>query len=81
MKLLQPLRRLVERPWFQVSLGIILIASGFEEALDALEEADAIGLGSHHGVMLLGLMHVIKVLPDVAEAVTMVAIEESADPR
>lgn len=48
------LSAIVKNPWLNLVIGLVVFSSG---ASDAIEELDQLALGSHHGVMLVGLIH------------------------
>jgi len=68
MNLLRMVRAQVERPGFQLFLGVVLVGTGLWDSIEALE-AD-FEVGSHHGVLVLGLVYVLKSLPDFVEGLS-----------
>lgn len=67
--LLNGLRRLSQHRYANLTVGMILFATGFSEAWEELvQDFVELDFGSHHGVMLMGIVKVIQVLPDLFEA-------------
>lgn len=60
------LKWFTENHWisFIVSMTLV-ITSGQEVWAEVEEDLSAVRMGSHHGVLLLGLFHVLKTLPDL----------------
>ena len=61
------IRKLVDNPYANLLVGIILISSSFMEVWQSFQE-DTIKLGTHHGVMLLGITQTLKALPDIMDS-------------
>ena len=61
------LKRVTENPWLNVLVGLIFLITGTIEMFDAMDEADGLVLGVHHGAMVYGLLHALKYLPDLFE--------------
>jgi len=63
------IRRLVDNPYAKLLVGVILLVTGLHEAWATLR-ADLIHLNlkAHHGVMVLGLFHILTAIPDLLEA-------------
>jgi hypothetical protein len=51
------LTTIVKNPWLNLVIGLVVFSTG---ASDAIEELDELALGSHHGVMLVGLIHLFE---------------------
>ncbi|MGE3976999.1 MAG: hypothetical protein AB7F94_05365 [Nitrospira sp.] len=62
------LRRLVEQPYVNLAVAIILFVTGLTEGWDSFQE-DMAGfhLRAHHGVMIYGFFNMLKSLPDIFE--------------
>jgi len=60
------LKWITENHWinFVVSMTLV-VTSGQEVWTDVTGDLSAVNMGSHHGVFLLGLFHVLKTLPDL----------------
>jgi hypothetical protein len=70
------LRRVVDHPVMRFAVGAALITTAIAEADDAFFAPALSGdLGLHHGVFLLGVAHVLKVLPDLLEGIERVSGE------
>jgi hypothetical protein len=64
------LRRFVNHPVTQFVVGLILIASGVVEAYDtALDDLHHLRVRVGHGVVILGLVHVLASLPGVIQGI------------
>ncbi|NQU58814.1 MAG: hypothetical protein HQ513_16420 [Rhodospirillales bacterium] len=51
-------------PYFEAVIGIILLITGLAEAGDSIyEDVTSGNVGAHHGVILLGFVHVLKAIP------------------
>ena len=61
------IRKLVDNPYLNLLVGIVLISSSFMEVWESVHE-DTIKLGTHHGVMLFGIIQTLKALPDIFES-------------
>ena len=58
-----------KNPLAHIFVGVVVFASGLFETLELLEEeGSAIGLGSHHGVMMVGLWGLTRGLSDMVES-------------
>ena len=74
MRALRWLARWVGAPWVRFFVGAVLMASGLSDAVDAFEDDfTRQALELHHGVLLLGCMHVLQALPELADGVLRVA--------
>lgn len=63
---LKPLKELIENPFTKLTVGIILvITSGVEIGSELLDEG--VSLGSHHGLMVLGIINALSSLPELVE--------------
>jgi uncharacterized membrane protein YiaA len=62
------LKKFVEHPYVNIIVGIVLFLSGLSEAWETLSEDIMNGnFGVHHGVIIFGLFHVLKCIPDMFE--------------
>lgn len=67
------LRRLSNSPRLNMMVGLILILVSWGEVAESLRDGFDIGdLNSHLGVTLMGLVNVIKALPDLFEGLEYV---------
>src|SRR5262245_3202980 len=64
------LRRFVNHPMTQFGVGLLLITSGLIEAHDTvLDDLYRLRVRVGHGVVILGLVHVLASLPGVIEGI------------
>ena len=64
------LKRFVDHPITRLGVGLILIASGLIEAYDTvLDDLHRLRVRVGHGVVILGVVHVLASLPEVIEAI------------
>lgn len=66
-KIIRTLKRIVENPYMNIGVGLILLYSGIDDAVDELKMLEEFDIGAHHGVILFAILHVLKTLPDVFE--------------
>lgn len=59
------LRKLVHNPILDFSVGIILFVTGLSEALASFTDFSHLKLGVHHGVVVLGLVTMLKSVADL----------------
>ena len=58
------IKKVLDNPYANLLVGIILFSSSFMEVWESFHE-DTVKLGAHHGVMLFGMVQILKVLPDI----------------
>ena len=64
------LKRFVDHPMTKLGVGLILIATGLIEAYDTvLDDFHRLRVRVGHGVVILGVVHVLASLPDVIEGI------------
>ena len=63
--------RLLASPWLNFLVGLVLVLSSGWETVEAFSE-ESNTLGAHHGVLLFSVVQVLKVLPDLMEALRSV---------
>jgi hypothetical protein len=69
-RLARALKRFVDHPATKLGVGLILIASGLIETYDtALDDLHRLRVRAGHGVVILGVVHVLASLPEVIEGV------------
>lgn len=65
-KFIKRMETTFRNPWLELIVGLVLIITGFSEAGETLfDDLSSGNLGSHHGVMLLGLAHALKAVPSL----------------
>jgi len=63
---MKALKWISENSWIHLLVSLILvITSGQEVLADVMGDLTAMRMGSHHGVFILGLFHLLKTLPDI----------------
>jgi len=63
-------KKWIESPYVNIIIGMILFLSGLSEAWGTLSEDIMNGnFGARHGVIIFGLFHVLKCIPDMFEGV------------
>ncbi len=66
MSVLEKLRSFSESKYLKLTVGLILLGSGLHEAWETLaEDLSNLNVGAHHGVMVLGVFHILQTLPDI----------------
>ena len=72
------LERVVENPYLNAGVGLVLFLTGIIEAGDALfDDVAKLNVGAHHGVIVFGVVHMFKSLPAILIGLALVA--HSAD--
>ena len=61
------LKKFVSNAYLNLIIGILFLYSGISETWHELQVAEEIHIGSHHGVILFALLHILKILPDLFE--------------
>ncbi|MFM7591040.1 MAG: hypothetical protein ACKO85_04530, partial [Isosphaeraceae bacterium] len=65
---LKPIKEFIEHPLTKLTVGIILvITSAVEIGSELLDDIPGITLGSHHGLLVLGIINALSSLPDLVE--------------
>ena len=71
--MLKALLAFLDSPYTNLAIALILFYSGLSEAWDTLgEDMHHFRLRAHHGIMLFGLFHALKCLPDIFEGLERV---------
>ena len=69
-QLAHALKRFVDHPVTKLAVGLILIASGLIETYDTvLDDLHRLRVRVGHGVIILGVVHVLASLPEVIEGI------------
>ena len=69
-KFIGGLRTISENSYLNCLVGLIMLATGLAEAGDTLwHDLGNLKFGAHHGVIVFGLLHAIKSLPDMFEGI------------
>lgn len=73
---------LFRSPWLDLVGGLFLVGSAiFELGEFALEGVLGLELGTGHGLVAFGLIHVLKAIPEIGEGVTKIAKFEEEEKR
>ena len=60
------LQKLTASPYLNILVGIIMLVSGVSEVWKDFEkDFVTTSLGSHHGILAFGFLHVLRYLPEV----------------
>ena len=71
------LKRIVDNPYLNIIVGLILCLSGLWEAWGTLgEDLKNMNIGVHHGAIIYGLFHALKNVPDIFEGLEYIQMEE-----
>lgn len=71
MKIHRAIRKFVEHPITNLSVGLVLFGSGFAEAYGSMYTDFAnMNIGAHHGLMVFGFINVLASIPDLIEGVS-----------
>jgi hypothetical protein len=70
LRIARALKRFVDHPMNKLGVGLILIASGLIETYDTvLDDLHRLRVRFGHGVVILGLVHVLASLPEVIQGI------------
>ena len=70
LSIARALRRFIRHPVTEMAVGLILIATGLIEAYDTvLDDFHRLRVRVGHGVVILGVVHVLASLPAVIEGI------------
>jgi hypothetical protein len=67
--MLNVIKKILESPYTNLLMGVILFICGLSEALEVLsEDLEHFSLRVHHGIMVFGLFTILKTFPDIFES-------------
>ena len=73
---MQKLNSFAEHPGINLLVGLILLGTGSYESWSALSaEIQQFNLGAYYGMMVLGLVQVLKAIPELVEGIKIVSVE------
>lgn len=73
------LKRVADHPFMNITAGAFLVGTGlFEGAASIYEELADVPIGGHHGMAVFGIIHILRTLPDLLEAMHFVEEGEEA---
>lgn len=61
------IRGFVENRWTRLVVALVVLGTGLSETVHDLESVGSLVVGAHHGMVVLGLMHLLRTLPEVVE--------------
>ncbi len=63
------IRRIVENPFLNLVVGIILLISGLSEAWDTMwDDIVNLNLKAHHGIIIFAILNIMRTIPDFFES-------------
>jgi len=68
MSFSQKVKCLCENIYLNFLVGMILLYTAVAETLAQWHELETVNIGVHHGVMLAAFLHLVKIIPDLFEA-------------
>ncbi|MET0070232.1 MAG: hypothetical protein ABW096_09320 [Candidatus Thiodiazotropha sp.] len=71
------LRKIVANPYLNLLVGLSLLYTSGSDAWYELQTIDRFHLGTHHGVILFALLHILKTVPDLFEGLEHINNAES----
>ena len=79
--LVKLIKRLVDSPYVNLAVGLLLLVGGLTETWDTLDEDLLSGhLRGHHGVAVFGLFKALKAIPDFFEGMERVSTSDGQKP-
>ena len=71
------MEKFAKNPYFEASLGIVILATGLVEAGNTIFADIMSGkIGAHHGMILLGFVHAFKAIPAILAGMAIFAHAE-----
>ena len=68
-KYLPAIRRVVNNPFANIFVALILLTTSLMEAWETLfDYVGEMNFGAHHGIMLFAVFQILKTLPDLMDA-------------
>ena len=72
------LRWVAENPFLNLFSGLILVVAGLLECIATLVDGwYELPIGSHHGLVLFGLLQMVKALPDTMKGLGFIEVSEA----
>jgi hypothetical protein len=76
--MLELLKKFTENAYVNLLSGLILLATSGKEIIETLDEGR---IGTHHGVAIFALLHILQVFPEIVHGTEQaIKIEESPAP-
>ncbi len=76
---MRTLARFLENPWTNIGVALILIATSSVEVWEDFAHEDGSGLGAHHGILVFGVVSLLKALPDALGGVERLVARHRAE--
>lgn len=73
-----PVRKFISSPYTHLVLGLAVAGCGIAELVDVVEEdySELGNVGSHHGVVLVGILHALKGVSEFFDGIEGSGIEK-----
>ena len=72
--MLKQVKQLLDQPWVNFAVAVIIIGSGLAEGWDTMaEDLQNLNIKSHHGVIVFGFVNMLQSIPDLLMGVEKVA--------
>lgn len=76
-KFLKKIETAARNPWTEAFIGIVLLITGLADAGESIfEDVTSGNVGAHHGVIMLGMVHVLKAVPSILSSLILFADAE-----
>ena len=70
-------KKLISSPYTHLVLGLAVAGCGIAELVDVVEDYSELGnVGSHHGVVLIGILHALKGVSEFLDGIDGSGIEK-----
>jgi hypothetical protein len=77
---LRGIQWLGNNPYVNIGVGLVLLLTGLSEAWGTWsEDLRHMHLQGHHGLIIFGLFHLLKTLPDLFEGIERLNLEAEQD--
>ena len=76
---IKSLKRIVENPYLNIVVGIILMYSGISETVEEFRHSENVKFAAHHGVILFSILHILKTVPDFFEVLNYIERGSESD--
>jgi hypothetical protein len=73
---MQKLKNFAEHPVLNLLVGLILLGIGLYESWSVFSaEMQHFNLGAYHGMMVLGLVQILKAIPELVEGMKIISVD------
>lgn len=66
---IRSLRRFINNPIINIIVGLAFLYTGLADTVEQIQQHEDIKIGSHHGVVLYAIVHILKAIPDLFESI------------